>query len=100
MIALPIFALLLTINQFCYAENVTSSIDGRYINKLPISVTDVPEAEKLQLKLMVPKGFCQASLVKRDSNGFHKKEYMLCEDLPQRVSDQGNCMKFSSSNLV
>jgi hypothetical protein len=88
MIALQIFALLLTINQLCYAENVTSSVDGRYINKLPISVTDVPEAEKLQLKLVVPKGFCQASLVKRDSNGFHKKEYMLCEDLPQRVSDK------------
>ena len=79
---------LISFTQSCFAENVTSIIDGKYINKLPISVTNIPESSKLELKLIIPDGFCQSGLVRRDSSGFYKKEYMLCQDLPQRFSDK------------
>ena len=80
--------LLMCIAQIAYGKNVTTIVDGRYVNKLPIYVTGLDESEKVELEVRVPKGLCQASLVKRVDNGFYKKEYMACEDLKKRESNK------------
>jgi hypothetical protein len=72
----------------CSFADVTSILDGKYINKLPIVVTDVADADKIELQLIVPQGLCPTGLVKRVEGGFHKKSYMACEDLQKRESDK------------
>jgi hypothetical protein len=86
-LSLPILALISLLAQSSFGE-VTSMIDGKYVNKLPISVTNIEDSNQLHLQLIVPQGLCQTGLVKRVEGGFHKKSYMACEDLQKRESDK------------